>query len=375
MSQPPSAPARGRSSPVTATGGPNATRVWVGYIFLLLSVVLIIVDYTVVDSVIPDLVRDLDLTVDDVGTALTSYLATAAAFTIPGGKLADRVGRRLLFLIGLALYVAGSALTGLAWGFWPLVAGRVLQGLSLAIVLPTGLGLLNSLFPQDRPGRHRALGLWATAIGVAAGVGPLIGGMMAVTFSWRWAFLAGVPFAAIAAVGICLCLPESQKQAAASFDVGGTTLLVLAAGSLVVVADRCDWAGSAALLLTGAIATFTGFVWVERVRERAGRDVVASLGLFRKRSFAAGTVTASLMSCGDVGFQLVLPLFTGVVLDYDPLAVGLVLAAYGVGIGLGGGLAEQVCKFFDERTVALTAVGVLPLTLSALIPMFNPGGS
>jgi MFS family permease len=119
----------------------------------------------------------------------------------------------------------------------------------------------------------------------------------------------------------------------------------------------------------------TGFVWVERARMRAGREAVASLTLFRRRSFTAGTVTAALMSCGDVGFQLVLPLFTGFVFGYDPLAVGFVLAAYGLGIGLGGVLAERACQRFDERTVALTAIGVLPVALVALIPMFTPGGS
>jgi MFS family permease len=161
---------------VRESGNPIPVRVWTGYTFLLLAVVLVIVDYTIADCVVPNLVRDLDLTVDDVGAAMTSYLAVAAAFTIPGGKLADRIGRRRLLLAGLTLYAAGSVLTGLAWSFWPLLAGRVLQGLSLASVLPSGLGLLNSMFPPQRPGRHRALGLWATAIGVAAGLGPLIGG-------------------------------------------------------------------------------------------------------------------------------------------------------------------------------------------------------
>jgi MFS family permease len=168
---------------VKQSGSPIPVRVWTGYSFLLLAVVLVIVDYTVADSVAPDLVRDLNLTVGDVGAALTSYLAVAAAFTIPAGKLADRMGRRRSLLAGLAIYAAGSALTGLAGGFWLLLAGRVLQGLSLAIMLPTGLGLLNSMFPPQRPGRHRALGLWATAIGVAAGLGPLIGGTLAVTVS------------------------------------------------------------------------------------------------------------------------------------------------------------------------------------------------
>jgi EmrB/QacA subfamily drug resistance transporter len=362
---------------MTRSVSPIPVRVWVGYSFVLLAVVLVIIDYTVADSVVPDLVRDLDLTVDDVGATLTSYLAVAAAFIVPAGRLADRVGRRRFFLNGLALYAAGSVLTGLAWGFWPLLVGRVLQGLSLATVLPTGLGLLNSMFPPDRPGRHRALGLWATAIGVAAGLGPLVGGTLAVTVSWRLAFLGGVPLAALAAVGIRLGLPESERQPAVRFDVAGTMLLVLAAGSLVVVAERADrlGVGATAVLLAGVVAALTGFVWVENARARAGREVVASLALFRKRSFAAATVTATLMSFGDVGFQLVLPLFTGFVFGYDPLAVGLVLAAYGLGIGLGGPLAEQACRFFDERTVALAAVGVLPVALVALIPMFSPDGS
>jgi MFS family permease len=362
---------------VIESGSPIPVRVWTGYTFLLLAVVLVIVDYTIADCVVPNLVRDLDLTVDDVGAAMTSYLAVAAAFTIPGGKLADRIGRRRLLLAGLTLYAAGSVLTGLAWSFWPLLAGRVLQGLSLASVLPSGLGLLNSMFPPQQAGRHRALGLWATAIGAAAGLGPLIGGALAVTVSWRLAFLGGVPMAALAAAGIRLGLPESERRPAAGFDIAGTTLLALAAGSLVVAADWGDHLGAATAvtLLAAAAAWLACFVWVERARVLAGREAVASLALFRRRSFSAGTVTAALISCGDIGFQLVLPLFTGFVFGYDPLAVGLVLAAYGLGIGCGGALAERVCQRFDERTVALAAIGVLPVALVVLIPMFRPEGS
>lgn len=362
---------------MTQSGSPIAVRVWTGYTFLLLAVVLVIIDYTVADCVVPNLVRELNLTVDDVGAAMTSYLAVAAAFMIPGGKLADRMGRRRLLLAGLAIYAAGSVLTGLAWSFWPLLAGRILLGLALAIVLPSGLGLLNSLFPPQRPGRHRALGLWATAIGVAAGLGPLIGGTLAVTLSWRWAFLGGVPLAALAAAGIQLGLPESKRRPARGFDITGTALLALAAGSFVVAAGRGDRLGAATMaILLAATAGWLGcFVWVERARSRAGREAVASLGLFGLRSFSAGTVAAALISCGDIGFQLVLPLFTGFVFGYDPLAVGFVLAAYGVGIGFGGALAERACRRFDERSVALAAISVLPVSLLALMPMFRPGGS
>jgi EmrB/QacA subfamily drug resistance transporter len=344
---------------------------------VLLAIVLLIVDYTIVETNIPDLVRDFELSVDEIGTVLTGYLAVAAAFMIPAGKLADRWGRRLLFLSGIAIYAAGSLLTGLAWDFWSLLAGRLLQGLSLAVVLPIGLGLLNSTFPPQHPSRHRALGLWAIAIGVAAALGPLVGGALAVTASWRTAFLAGVPLAALAAAGVRLGLSEGARQPAKPFDFGGLALLVLAAGTLVVAADRGDRSGigTIALLLTVAVGALAVFAWIEVRRARSGLDVVALFGLFRARTFAVGSVAAALMSCGDLGFQLVLPFFTGLVFAYSPFEVGLVLAAYGIGIGLGGALAEPACRRFDERTVAMIAIGALPIALLALIPLFGPNGS
>lgn len=356
---------------------PVQIRVWIGYASVLLAIVLLIVDYTIVETNVPDLVRDFELSVDEIGTVFTGYLAVAAAFMIPAGKIADRLGRRNLFLIGVAIYAAGSLLTGLAWDFWSLLAGRLLQGLSLATVLPIGLGLLNSTFPPQHPSRHRALGLWAIAIGVAAALGPLIGGALAVTASWRVAFLAGVPLAALAAAGVRLGLPEDARLAAKPFDVGGLSLLVLAAGALVVVANRGDQWGieTTALLLTGAVGAMAVFAWIEVRRARLGLDVVAQFALFRARTFSVGSVTAALMSCGDLGFQIVLPFFTGLVFAYDPLRVGLVLAAYGIGIGVGGAVAEPACRRFDERTLALIALGALPITLLALIPLFGPNGS
>ena len=356
---------------------PVPIRVWIGYASVLLAIVLLIVDYTIVETNVPDLVRDFGLSVDEIGTVLTGYLAVAAAFMIPAGKLADRWGRRFLFLSGIAIYAAGSLLTGLAWDFWSLLAGRLLQGLSLATVLPTGLGLLNSTFPPQHPSRQRALGLWAMAIGVAAALGPLIGGALAVTASWRIAFVAGVPLAALAAAGVRFGLPEGARLAARQFDLGGLLLLVLAAGTLVVVADRGDrWGiGTIALLVTAAAGAMALFAWIEVRRARLGLDVVALFALFRARTFAVGSVAAALMSCGDLGFQLVLPFFTGLVFAYSPLNVGLVLAAYGIGIGLGGAIAEPTCRRYEERTVALVALGALPVTLLALIPLFGPDGS
>jgi MFS family permease len=342
----------------------------------LLAVTLAISDFTIADAVIPPLVRDLGLTVDDLGLAFTAYFAAAAAFMVLFGRLGDVIGRRRVLLISTGLFIAGSVVSGVAWSLPSFFAGRVLAGLALAATLPSGLGVLNTLYPVPGPQRERAFGWWAAAIGMAAVVGPLVGGAAAATaISWRWAFLGSALLSVLAAVGIGATLSESRRNRLARLDVTGALLLATSAGSLALAVDLGggfdNQTGTAAMLFGITIAAAAAFAAVQRGRIRRGQETIAPPKLFRYRSFRLATFSSAFMSIGDTGFQLALPLVLGFVLGLGELGVGLVLACYGAGAVLSGPVTAVLARRLDDRTVARYALAALPFLLLGLLALVS----
>lgn len=344
---------------------------------MLLAVTLAISDFTIADAVIPSLVRDLGLSVADLGLAFTAYFAAAAAFMVLFGRLGDVLGRRLVLLVSTALFIAGSVLSGIAWDLPSFFAGRVLSGLALAATLPNGLGVLNTLFAQRGPQRERAFGLWAAAIGLAAVIGPLVGGAAAATaISWRWAFFGSALLGVLAAVGIAATLAENPRKRLADIDVWGALLLAASAGSLALAVDLGgggydDQVRTAAGLFGVTIAAAAAFAAAQCRRIRRRREPITPPHLFRYRSFRLATFSSAFMSIGDTGFQLALPLVLGFVLGAGQWGVGVVLACYGAGAVLSGPAAAALARRLDDRTVARYALAALPLLLLGLIALLS----
>jgi MFS family permease len=200
---------------------------------------MIIVDTTIVNVAIPQIIKDLGITSTDAQWVQDVYTLVFAALLLVAGRVADRTGRRLVFLIGIVIFVAGSVSAALAGSGTALIASRVGQGIGGAMILPTSLSLLNAEFR----GRERgiAFAVWGSTIGGTAALGPLLGGWLTTSFSWRWAFGINVPIGLAVVAGMLLLVPESRgSQSERGNDVAsaGASIAALSARPATAAAGR-----------------------------------------------------------------------------------------------------------------------------------------
>nr|WP_274635709.1 MFS transporter [Microbacterium bovistercoris] len=377
----------------TAVESGPTRRDWLGLATLASGLGMIVLDGTIVGVALPDIVRDLHLTLSDAQWVGSLYAAVLAALLLSAGRLADRWGRKRLFLAGIVVFVAGSVWAGAAGAAGVLIAARAVQALGAALILPTTLSSVNATFRG--PSRAAAFGVWGAVISGAAAIGPLAGGALTQYASWPWIFLVNVPLGAIVFVAAVFTVRETRAPAADSGDRGGPDILgaVLSAvgfASLVfVVIEGPDlgwwrpqesftvfgltWPQTAAVspvpvLIVVAAVSLVGFIGWERSRARAGRQALLDLTLFRLPTFTWGNVTAGTVAVGEFALVFVLPLFLVNAMGLPVMTAGLVLAAMAVGAFVSGALARHLAARLGAPGVvilglALEVVGILVVAL------------
>ncbi|WP_243064524.1 DHA2 family efflux MFS transporter permease subunit [Humibacter sp. RRB41] len=350
-------------------------RRWISLVFISIAVAIIIVDSTIVNVAIPSIVRDLKISSTQVQWVQESYTLVFAALLLVFGAVADRYGRRLLLLLGVSVFVLASVLAALAPTGDLLIAARVVQGVGGAMVLPTTLSLINATFRGKE--RGIAFAVWGSTIGGMVAVGPLLGGWLTTYFSWRWAFGINVPLGIAIIIGVLAVVKESKAPGLArSVDLGGAVLSVIASAALVfglIEGRSYGWwttTSSGVPSLGGwrwpftlspipiafAIAILSGFafVWWGMRRRRLGKSTLLEFSLFSITSFRNGNIAAMIVSLGEFGIVLSLPLWLQNVIGYNALQTGFVLLALAVGSFVASGLSGV----FGNRITPITLVRV-----------------
>ncbi|HLT82643.1 MAG TPA: DHA2 family efflux MFS transporter permease subunit [Phototrophicaceae bacterium] len=360
---------------------------WWGLLAISLGVALIIMDSTIVSVAVPAIVADLGISSTEIQWVQEIYTLLFAALLLTWGRLADRFGRRRIMFLGVVIFVAASVLCAVAGSGAVLITGRALQGLGGSMILPTTLALLNANFH----GRERAIAfaVWGSTIGGMAAFGPLAGGWLIENASWRWAFGINVPFGVLILAGLLLFVAESREtRAVPGTDAGGALLSIVGFGALVfglIEGRNYGWWGAEAeapfelgglspvpFAFAVAVVALAGFLLWERARARAGKGVILDLSLFRIPSFANGNVTALIVSFGEFGLILSLPLWFQNVLGFSAFEAGLALVPLAAGSFLASGAVAGLSRRLAPVVVVRIGLGLEILAIATLALLIRP---
>ena len=286
---------------------------------------LVYLDVTVVNVAFPAIESSFaGASRETLAWVLAAYNVTFAALLVPGGRIGDRVGRKRLFLLGLAVFALASAGCAAASSAGVLIGFRVLQAIGGALLVPASQGLVLEAFPLER--RTTAMSLWVAAGAVAAALGPPLGGLLVESGSWRWVFLINLPIAAAVGAAGVRALRESREPGTGFPDPIGIALSGLAVGSLVlaiVQGEAWGWGSAATLAAFGGFAVFAPLFLF---RTRRAAVPALDLSLFGSRPFSLANAASVLVGVAFYGQIFAAVLFLTAVWDYSPLEAGFALA-------------------------------------------------
>ena len=316
--------ARGGSSASPARQGPERTSWWT-LVAVSVAIFMLLVDVTIVNVALPDIEKDLNSSFADLQWVIDAYALTLAAFLLTAGSIGDRVGRRRLFAIGIALFAAASLGCGLSTSPGALTTFRAVQGVGGAIMFATSLALLASAYRGRQ--RGTAFGVYGAVTGASSAVGPLVGGVLVSGLSWRWIFYVNIPIGIVAIVITLVKLSESRSPVARRIDVPGLVTFSLGLALLVFALIRGNEQGwtslSTVLELVGAAVLLIAFFVVES----RWHDPMLDLSLLRVPTFIGAQVAAFAISAGLFALFLYLVLYLQNVLGYSALQTGVRLIA------------------------------------------------
>jgi EmrB/QacA subfamily drug resistance transporter len=340
-------------------------------VIVALAQFMVILDATVVNVALPSIQRGLHFSTDTLQWVVNAYTLTFGGFLLLGGRAADLIGRKRLFMIGVVVFALASLLNGLATSAWMLVAGRALQGLGGALVSPAALAVLTTTFSEGAE-RTRALAVWsAVAVGGGA-AGLLLGGILTDLLSWQWVFFVNVPVGAGALLLALRYVPESRSEGIGrGVDAGGA--FAITAGLMVLVyalvnAQQAGWASGQTFGLAAVSAALLATFLVLEMRLR---HPLIRLGIFRMRSLSSSNFVMLLVAAGMFAMFFFASLYVQEILGYSPLTAGLAFLPVTAAIIVGAGLSQQLIKRLGVRIVGVggMAIAALGLLLLSRVPV------
>jgi EmrB/QacA subfamily drug resistance transporter len=348
-------------------------RKWLALALLSAVQFMVVLDIAIVNVALPSIKIDLGFSQENLQWVISAYALFFGGFLLLGGRAADVLGRRRIFLVGIVLFTVSSLVAGLAWSEGSLIGARAFQGLGAAIISPAALSILSTTFAEGRE-RNIALGVWGAVGGFGAAAGVLLGGVLTDALSWEWIFFVNIPVGVAAFVLTPLLLTESRDARVKTFDVPGGVLVTAGLSSLVYAitqAGRDGWlAGQTLAFFAASLLLLAGFVaWELRHPEPLMR-----LGILRIRTVSGANVAGFIMGTAMFSMFLMLTLYMQQVLGYSAMKTGVAyLAVAGTAI-LWSAVAAQLVTRIGVKPVLV--VGMTTLTAGLVyFTQVSVGGS
>jgi EmrB/QacA subfamily drug resistance transporter len=352
-------------------------RQWLSLVILSLSLGIIILDASVVNVTLPAIRKEFNATLVDLEWISATYAVVYGSFIITWGRLGDMLGRRRIFMAGIATFIIGSSMVGFANSIGMIILGRAVQGMGAAMSSPATLSILSATFT----GRARgvAFGVWGATAGIGGVLGPLLGGWFTTNVTWQWAFLINIPIGIIAIIGSLLFVDESRDTSTKhSIDVIGIILITVGLATAIFGLTEGQTYGWVTPKLTFTVGSFTWptggislsmtmfivavvfiatFVLYETFLSRRGREPLFDFSLLRFPAFRFGLFTVAIVALGEFGILFIMSLYFQGVRGLTAFETGVTLLPFAIGSFITAPLAGLFASRFGPKWVV--TIGML----------------
>ncbi len=351
----------------------DPSRKWIALVLLAAAQFVVVLDASIVNVALPSIGRDLEISQDNLSWVVNAYVLAFGGFLLLGGRMADLIGRRTVFMAGLVLFAFASLLGGLASNEGQLVGARALQGLGGALLSPAALSLVTTMFTEGAE-RNKALGVWGAVAGSGGAVGVLLGGVLTESLGWEWVLFVNVPIGVAAAALAPRLLPESRQTGERRYDVAGAVTVTVGLTLLVyamVEAPDAGWGSGQTLgLMAIALALLAAFV----VIESRTRQPLVPFRIFANRTRTGANVVALLLAMALFSMFFFVSLYMQQVLGFDALEAGLAYLPLSAGIIISAGIASQLVTRVGFKNVLVVGMVLIGAGL-AWFAQVDPNGS